>query len=115
MGEPVKIKDLAEKMVRLSGLKPHTDIEIKYIGLRPGEKLYEELLVDTDKDVIKTANEKIFIEQNQTLERLADLSLITALNDSDSWDDDSIKSFLKSYVISYQPQSLVQEKDGLIH
>lgn len=110
MGEPVKIKDLAEKMVRLSGLKPHDDIEIKYIGLRPGEKLYEELLVDKDNDVIKTANEKIFIEQNQTLEKLDDLTLISLLHDSDSWDDETIKSFLKGYVVSYQPQSLIEEE-----
>ena len=52
MGEPVRIKDLAEKMIHLSGLElkdddhPNGDIEIKYTGLRPGEKLYEELLID---------------------------------------------------------------------
>ncbi|MFM7910797.1 MAG: polysaccharide biosynthesis protein, partial [Bacteroidota bacterium] len=44
MGEPVKIADLAHQMVRLSGLQPGKDIAIKYTGLRPGEKLYEELL-----------------------------------------------------------------------
>src|SRR5690606_10735329 len=43
MGEPVYIKDLAAQMIRLAGLKPNEDIEIKYTGLRPGEKLYEEL------------------------------------------------------------------------
>jgi FlaA1/EpsC-like NDP-sugar epimerase len=48
MGQPVKILDLAEKMIRLAGLKPHQDIEIRLTGLRPGEKLHEELLHDKE-------------------------------------------------------------------
>ena len=66
MGEPVKILDLAENLIRLSGLEPYKDIEIKEIGLRPGEKLYEELLVDTEK-LIRTANQKIFVEQEEAV------------------------------------------------
>ena len=61
MGEPVKIKDLAEKMIRLAGYKPYKDIDVEYTGLRPGEKLFEELLIDVDNN-IKTPNRKIFIE-----------------------------------------------------
>lgn len=60
MGEPVKILDLAENMIRLSGLVPGEDIEIKFTGLRPGEKLYEELLIDDDNKK-ETANKRIFI------------------------------------------------------
>lgn len=63
MGEPVKIKDLAYNLIRLSGLEPEVDINIEYTGLRPGEKLYEELLISQDKDQIKTNIEKIFIER----------------------------------------------------
>lgn len=66
MGEPVKILDLAENLIRLSGLEPYKDIEIEEIGLRPGEKLYEELLVDTEK-LIRTANQKIFVEQEEAV------------------------------------------------
>lgn len=68
MGKPVKIMDLAENMIRLSGLIPHRDIEIKEIGLRPGEKLYEELLIKTE-ELDKTANKMIFVERDAPLTR----------------------------------------------
>jgi FlaA1/EpsC-like NDP-sugar epimerase len=65
MGESVKIKDLAEKMIRLSGLVPGKDIQIKYSGLRPGEKLYEELL-NTSESVLPTHHQKIMIGKVHT-------------------------------------------------
>lgn len=63
MGKPVKIYDLAVNMIKLSGLKPEEDISIKEIGLRPGEKLYEELLMKTET-LDKTANDMIYIEHD---------------------------------------------------
>ena len=66
MGKPVKIYDLAEEMIRLSGLEPHKDIEIVETGLRPGEKLYEELLIKTE-EMDKTDNDLIFIERDKPL------------------------------------------------
>lgn len=68
MGKPVKILDLAENMVRLSGLTPYQDIDIVEIGLRPGEKLYEELLMKTE-ELDKTDNDMIFIERDHGLPR----------------------------------------------
>ena len=59
MGEPVKIDDLARRMIRLSGLMPEVDVQIHYTGLRPGEKLYEELL-STKESHLATSNEKIY-------------------------------------------------------
>ena len=68
MGEPVKILELAENLIRLSGLELDKDITIQEIGLRPGEKLYEELLMRSGT-LSKTSNEKIFIEQQQDISK----------------------------------------------
>ena len=68
MGKPIKIYDLAVNMIKLSGLVPGRDIEIKQIGLRPGEKLYEELLIKTE-ELTKTENNMIFVETDAPLRR----------------------------------------------
>ena len=68
MGKPVKILDLAENMIRLSGLEPYRDIDIVETGLRPGEKLYEELLIKTE-ELDKTDNDMIFVERDRPLGR----------------------------------------------
>ena len=68
MCNPVKIYDLAENMIKLSGLRPHIDIKIVESGLRPGEKLYEELLIRTE-ELEKTENNMIFIERDTPLTR----------------------------------------------
>ncbi|MDY0255869.1 nucleoside-diphosphate sugar epimerase/dehydratase [Gudongella oleilytica] len=60
MGKPVKILDLAEDLIRLSGYEPYTEIPIKIIGLRPGEKLFEELLLD-EEGILATKHDKIFV------------------------------------------------------
>lgn len=67
MGEPVKILNLANRMIKLSGLEPNVDIKIVYTGLRPGEKLYEELLSD-DTKTLPTHHEKIMISKDMAME-----------------------------------------------
>lgn len=66
MGKPVKIYDLATRMISLAGLRPGVDIEIKEIGLRPGEKLYEELLNDKEKTLDSTESDKIMVAKVRT-------------------------------------------------
>ena len=63
MGEPVRIVDLARDLIRLSGLEPDRDIEIRFTGLRPGEKLFEELFLENES-YSRTRHEKIFVCQN---------------------------------------------------
>ena len=88
MGKPVKILDLAENMVRLSGYEPYRDIDIVETGLRPGEKLYEELLVNTE-ELDKTENSLIFIERDESIgkhelaEKLAILKMAYLGGDDD--------------------------------
>jgi FlaA1/EpsC-like NDP-sugar epimerase len=78
MGQQVRISDLAEQMIRLSGLEPGQDIEIQYTGLRPGEKLYEEVLA-TEENTVPTHNEKILsakvrnVEASELKEKLSRL------------------------------------------
>lgn len=67
MGQPVKILDLAHRMIKLSGFEPHVDIKIIFTGLRPGEKLYEELLSD-DAKTMATHHEKILISKDPTMD-----------------------------------------------
>ena len=67
MGEPVKIVDLARDLITLSGFRPGEDIEIKFVGIRPGEKLYEELAIEGE-DVSRTAHPKIGIWQNRPVD-----------------------------------------------
>lgn len=101
MGEPVKISDLADNLIRLSGLTPGEDIEIVYTGLRPGEKLYEELLIDGE-DIKRTHHSKIWIlgSRNTDIE-----ALYSGLNDIESacktGNDNEVKAILKELVPEY--------------
>ena len=99
MGDPVKIYDLAENMIRLSGLTPHEDIKIKITGLRPGEKLYEELLIDSEYNT-KTENSKIFKEEKPFDEIPFTIEDMPHLEKASK---DEIKAYLVKKVMSYQP------------
>ncbi|WP_321327957.1 nucleoside-diphosphate sugar epimerase/dehydratase [uncultured Ilyobacter sp.] len=111
MGKSVKIMDLAKNLIELSGLTLGEDIEIDIVGLRPGEKLYEELLYDVDA-AVKTENEKIFIaqlknEQVDVERHLDNLKSLMKLRDSDG-----IKEEMKRFIVSYREPDHHFEKVG---
>jgi FlaA1/EpsC-like NDP-sugar epimerase len=125
MGEPVKILDLAKKMIKLAGYEPDKDIAIKFTGLRPGEKLYEELLNAAEK-VIPTHHKKILIAKVQesnndnVLEEI--LKLIDLANDSK--DEDVVKQMqlmLPEYISNnpvyqlYDNESFLQRTVAISH
>ena len=106
MGKPVRIKDMANDLIRLSGLEPEKDIPIIYTGLRPGEKLYEEL-VSKEEKAQSTDHKKIMVLNNGTnnmpwdvmkreIQSLIDISL--------KFDTDQIKRKLQQMIPDYTPQ-----------
>ena len=117
MGKPVKIFDLAENMIKLLGLRPHIDIEIVETGLRPGEKLYEELLMKTEL-LDKTENDMIFIERDAPLSReeveeKLDILKRAVEEASDSIASSVIEKAMKSVVPTYHsPEEINKEADA---
>ena len=103
MGKPIKIYDLAKKLISLSGFIPDQDIKIKEIGLRPGEKLYEELLVRVE-ECRRTEDERIFIERGQAPSREEVDRMLRALRQAlDMRADDSlIKELMMRVVPTYR-------------
>ena len=100
MGEPVKIVSLAENLIKLSGFEPYKDIDIQFTGLRPGEKLYEELSLEEELDERKkTGNDKIFVTKpleidDEQLEK--DIKAIADLQPED------VRAYLKRLVPNYR-------------
>ncbi|MBX9725532.1 MAG: polysaccharide biosynthesis protein, partial [Candidatus Obscuribacterales bacterium] len=98
MGNPVKIIDLANDLIRLSGLRPGTDIEIKFVGLRPGEKLFEELLTAAE-GITATRYKKIFVGRPQETDRdMLNRELKKLYDASDAEDEVSIRAGLEKLV-----------------
>ncbi len=101
MGEPVRIDDLARNLIKLSGLQPDVDIPIVYTGLRPGEKLYEELLMD-EEGLKKTAHEKIFIGKPIALNYEEFMKQLAALKLEAYKDGDGIRKPVAEIVKTYR-------------
>lgn len=113
MGKPVKIYDLAENLIRLSGYTPNSDIKIEIIGLRPGEKLYEELLMNND-NLTKTAHNKIFIDKpetislNKIIKQIDDLLFVAKIGNKNM-----LKDKLKEIVPTYNSPEFYNNKKVL--
>ena len=112
MGEAVKIRSLAERMIKLSGLEPDKDIEIKYTGLRPGEKLMEELLTKKE-NTLPTYHEKIFIAKQEDVnpqEVEKSISELAELLSSDQEDRDmAIVENIKHLVATFKSNNSIYE------
>jgi FlaA1/EpsC-like NDP-sugar epimerase len=102
MGEPVKISDLAHNMIRLSGFEPNVDIQVIYTGLRPGEKLYEELLM-SEEGLTKTANDLIYIGKKTDFDTAQFLSELSRLKELEEGQEAILRSRLRHIVPTYAP------------
>ena len=111
MGEPVKIADLAKNLIRLSGYKLGEDIEIKYTGLRPGEKLYEELLTK-EEGLKKTANALIFVGKPLEFDEVHFLSQLKELEEKANSESHEIKELVADIVPTYhiRPEDKVRDR-----
>lgn len=112
MGEPIKINYLAEQMIRLSGKVPGQDIEIVYTGLRPGEKLYEELFHDQE-NLAETAHEKIFLAHSRSVDReFVDTVLMDMEQSCATYDVERLTTLLYSLVPEMTAVTIMHSSHG---
>ena len=109
MGEPVKIDDMARNLIRLSGYKPDVDIKIVYTGLRPGEKLYEELLMD-EEGMKETENKMIHIGRPIEMDDRWFAEKLQELEQACTGESDQIRKLVAQMVPTYRYQTQEQEK-----
>lgn len=110
MGEPIKIAYLAEQMIRLSGKTPDEEIKIEYTGLRPGEKLFEELFHDQET-LNETGNEKIFLAKSRVVEHAHVEQVIQEMARAcNAYDNESVKELLKQLVPEMCQAHVEQDK-----
>ena len=102
MGNPVKIDDMARNLIKLSGLRPDVDIKIEYTGLRPGEKLYEEKLME-EEGMQTTDNKLIFIGKPIEMDDEEFKKKIAKLDDDSKEDDENIRQYVMDIVPTYKP------------
>ena len=100
MGEPVKIDDMARNLIRLSGLKPDVDIKIEYVGLRPGEKLYEELLME-EEGLRETENKLIHIGRSIEMDDELFCQRLDRLYQACKGEDDQVRTLVADMVPTY--------------
>ena len=102
MGEPVKIVELAEELIRIHGMEPYKDVDIEFIGLRPGEKLFEEILT-AEEGAVASKHERIFIARNSEKYSMEEIENIlkefnAAIKESSAVDGRRARDLLKKYV-----------------
>ena len=104
MGEPVRIMDLAKKLIRAYGYEPNVDMPIKIMGLRPGEKLYEELLMDSERDkMTRTAHKKIFVANVDKIDDAQYDHMMQVLQSVEDKNDERAVEAIAEIVPTYHP------------
>ena len=104
MGDPVRIDDLARNMIKLSGFEPDVDIKVEYTGLRPGEKLFEELLLNTE-GIEKTPNDLIFIGHPSKVSKEELLSHLDVLKNAEKMTQDELRNEIHSIVKEFNDEN----------
>jgi FlaA1/EpsC-like NDP-sugar epimerase len=113
MGEPVKIYDLAVSLIKLLGYEPNVDIPIEITGLRPGEKLYEEILM-SEEGLTSTKHDKIFISKPMHMEMTEleeKLNILKELEYNEKYSNENIKNVMKEVVTTYREPEEVNNKE----
>ena len=113
MGEPVKIYDLAVSLIKLLGYEPNVDIPIEITGLRPGEKLYEEILM-SEEGLTSTKHDKIFISKPMHMEMTEleeKLNILKELEYNEKYSNENIKNVMKEVVPTYREPEEVNNKE----
>ena len=104
MGEPVKIMDLARQLIRFYGYEPGVNMEIKIVGLRPGEKLYEELMMDEEQDKMKrTVHNKIFVAPPRQIDLAAFYQQLQQLGEAAERNDEGVVEQLQKMIPTFTP------------
>lgn len=109
MGEPVRILDLAENLIKLSGYKVGEDIRIEFTGLRPGEKLYEEMLMD-EEGLQDTSNKMIHIGKPIELDEMNFFSQLERLNTASKAESPEVKNIVQEIVTTYEPRDNSEDR-----
>jgi FlaA1/EpsC-like NDP-sugar epimerase len=113
MGDPVKIDDMARNLIRLSGFKPDVDIKIEYTGLRPGEKLYEELLMD-EEGMQDTQNKMIHIGKPIEMDDDWFREKLHALDEASKTESKEVKKLVSQIVTTYHYQESEEKVPALV-
>ena len=104
MGEPVRIMDLAKQLIRFYGYEPGVNMEIKIVGLRPGEKLYEELMMDEEQDKMRrTQHNKIFVASPRTIDLAEFYEQLQALEAAAAHNDEGVVRQLAAMIPTFTP------------
>jgi FlaA1/EpsC-like NDP-sugar epimerase len=114
MGEPIKIRYLAEQMIRLAGKLPGSDVEITYTGLRPGEKLFEELF-HPGETLVQTPHEKLLLARSREIDWVSFESAMEELESRcNDYDEAAVRQLLDNLLPEYSPPATLEPPSNVV-